>query len=288
MSFDPKKHLISLKGKDYLPVAARLVWLNDEAKRYSIQTRIVQLEETFGIVEATVSILDETGQTIKTASAMKREDRQHFSDFLEKSETGAIGRALGMLGYGTQFAPEFDELLTPEPRMVDAPQTKTQPKPTQPMQAATKPDVKQISTQPAAEPTLESIRSQLKTASQLGAPTNKHKPNAETTAVLEKQTPQPLTRTIVTDNDLPEYDHEAVQDDDVFTETKMRRLYAIAEKLFNLKDDALEARLIEASSKIVKRNIMDMNALHWRDGNEVMRQLEEQAIKRGLWEASTN
>jgi hypothetical protein len=28
-----------------------------------------------------------------------------FSDFLEKAETGAIGRALAALGYGTQFAP---------------------------------------------------------------------------------------------------------------------------------------------------------------------------------------
>ena len=36
---------------------------------------------------------------------------------MEKSETGAIGRALANLGYGTQFAPDLDE----QDRIVDSP-----------------------------------------------------------------------------------------------------------------------------------------------------------------------
>jgi hypothetical protein len=36
---------------------------------------------------------------------------------MEKAETGAIGRALALIGYGTQFAPEMDE----EDRIVDSP-----------------------------------------------------------------------------------------------------------------------------------------------------------------------
>ncbi len=47
--------------------------------------------------------------------------RVSFSDYIEKAETGAIGRALAALGYGTQFAPEFNE----EHRIVDSPVERT-------------------------------------------------------------------------------------------------------------------------------------------------------------------
>ena len=40
-----------------------------------------------------------------------------FPDYVEKAETGAIGRALAALGYGTQFAPELNE----QHRIVDSP-----------------------------------------------------------------------------------------------------------------------------------------------------------------------
>src|SRR5438105_11900744 len=51
------------------------------------------------------------------ATGTKAECRANFEDYGEKAETGAIGRALAGLGYGTQFAPELDE----EHRIVDAP-----------------------------------------------------------------------------------------------------------------------------------------------------------------------
>jgi hypothetical protein len=65
----------------------------------------------------------------------------------------------------------------------------------------------------------------------------------------------------------------------------VKRLFAIGGKLFNLKGDDLAARLLEAASKIVKAQIIELDALHWRDGNEIMKQLEEQAVKRGVWES---
>ncbi|MGH2481156.1 MAG: hypothetical protein ACRDHW_15985, partial [Ktedonobacteraceae bacterium] len=44
------------------------------------------------------------------ATGTKSEKAASFGDFLEKAETGAIGRALAALGYGTQFTgEEFDE-----------------------------------------------------------------------------------------------------------------------------------------------------------------------------------
>jgi len=43
------------------------------------------------------------------ATAHKKETKIGFPDYIEKAETGAVGRALAMCGYGTLQAPEFDE-----------------------------------------------------------------------------------------------------------------------------------------------------------------------------------
>jgi len=62
-------------------------------------------------------ITNEEGRVISEGT--KIESVRDFPDAAEKSETGSVGRALGILGYGTQFAPEFDEGAE---RIVDAPQ----------------------------------------------------------------------------------------------------------------------------------------------------------------------
>jgi hypothetical protein len=54
-----------------------------------------------------VTIKDMLGTVI--ATARKKETDNHFPDYIEKAETGAIGRALARCGYGTLQAPEFDE-----------------------------------------------------------------------------------------------------------------------------------------------------------------------------------
>jgi hypothetical protein len=283
MPFDPRQHLMNLKGKDYLPVAARLIWLNEEAPRYTVQSQILKLEETYAIVQATVIVQDEAGTPLKTASATKREDKTHFPDYLEKAETGAIGRALGMLGYGTQFAPEFDELNgLLEARVVDKPQAPAREAP-RPEPTRAEP-VRELEPEPEPEeaprPKLSSLP--VKPASQLGAPTNARKPRIEEEAAA----PSPRRAETLPDIDdgLEEYDHAGVADEDLFSHAKVERLLGIAGKLFNLRGEPLEFRLLEAASKILKRSVADLHALHWRDGGEVMRQLEEQAIKRGVWE----
>lgn len=105
--------LINLKGKDYLQVAYRLVWFREEHSDWSLETEFVSLHETYALAKATIR--DSQGRALATAH--KREDAKHFADFSEKAETGAIGRALALVGYGTQFAPELDE----EDRIVDSP-----------------------------------------------------------------------------------------------------------------------------------------------------------------------
>lgn len=110
--------LLKLKGKDYLQVAHRLVWFVEENPKYSIDILHLGKNEDSAIVKATISILDDDNKLLKQASATKSETKQGFPDFIEKAETGAIGRALAFLGYGTQFtADELEEGM----RLADSP-----------------------------------------------------------------------------------------------------------------------------------------------------------------------
>ena len=107
MAFDPKRHIIKLKGKDYLPIAARLVWFRDDHPDWGIVTTPVEInmEKQYAIFSA--SIFNGDGKLMATATKM--ENIGGFGDFIEKAETGSVGRALAYCGYGTQFAPELEE-----------------------------------------------------------------------------------------------------------------------------------------------------------------------------------
>jgi hypothetical protein len=106
--------LLDFKGKDYLEVKFRIVWFREEHPTWSIETELVTVTEKSSCARATIK--DEAGRVISTSH--KFENVQGFPDFIEKSETGSIGRALALIGYGTQFcADELDE----GKRIVDAP-----------------------------------------------------------------------------------------------------------------------------------------------------------------------
>ena len=69
----------------------------------------------------TAARIDSTCSGRVIATSHKREDERGFPDFMEKSETGAIGRALALCGFGTQFcADELDE----GSRLADSPISK--------------------------------------------------------------------------------------------------------------------------------------------------------------------
>lgn len=117
MAFDVKKHLIKVNGgKDYLPVAFRLVWFREEHPDWGIATEPIVCDTEKGVFVWHASITNAEGRVV--AEGTKMETVRGFADAAEKSETGSIGRALGVLGYGTQFAPEFDEGTE---RIVDSP-----------------------------------------------------------------------------------------------------------------------------------------------------------------------
>lgn len=141
-TFNPREHLINIKnGKgvsEYLEVKWRLVWFRQECPQGTIETEIVHLDLDKDVeVEAFAWNAEKrrSEKAIKTAKGVaifratvhdgkggsatgtKSENAANFPDFIEKAESGSIGRALAALGYGTQFAPELNE----EQRIVDAP-----------------------------------------------------------------------------------------------------------------------------------------------------------------------
>lgn len=142
-SFNPGEHIMQIKSeqgsKDYLPVQWRLVWFRSACPSGSIETEMLHLEldrdteeEAYvwnaerrrsekitkhakGFVIFRAVVKDGQGGV---ATGTKSEKAASFPDFIEKAETGAIGRALAALGYGTQFTgDELDEAH----RIVDSP-----------------------------------------------------------------------------------------------------------------------------------------------------------------------
>jgi hypothetical protein len=109
VEFDPSRHTIKVQGgKDYLPVSARLKWFREKHPDWGIVTTPVEinLEKQYAIFNATIFNAD--GKVMATATKM--ENVRGFGDYLEKAETGSVGRALSFCGFGTSLE---DEKSTP-------------------------------------------------------------------------------------------------------------------------------------------------------------------------------
>jgi hypothetical protein len=92
--------LLNLKGKPYLQVAHRIVWFREEHPTWNIKTSILEANEVHALMLA--QIIDDQGHVY--SNAHKRCLAKGDMFYIEKAETGAIGRALALIGYGTQFA----------------------------------------------------------------------------------------------------------------------------------------------------------------------------------------
>lgn len=143
--FDATPFLMQIPSQDgkepkmYLPVAARLLWFRSSCPQGTIKTIEVFLDLDRECTKIK-KIWDSTKrQNIPTsvtlpgyarfkamiedgkggyAEATGSESCVDFGDYIEKAETKAVGRALAMLGYGTQFVGyEFEE----GERLADAP-----------------------------------------------------------------------------------------------------------------------------------------------------------------------
>jgi hypothetical protein len=122
--WDPNKNLMNLRGKDYLNVQNRMIWFIRDQRElimrglaqtsYAINTECVELDREAGWAHFRTYVRDVLGNE---ATMYGSESMRDFPDYAEKASTKSLGRALAMLGYGTQFAPEMDE----GDRVVDSP-----------------------------------------------------------------------------------------------------------------------------------------------------------------------
>lgn len=135
--FNPNEHLRQFERRQrqldgsyksvsiaYLDVKWRIVWFREEHPDGSIQTELLSPPGISpAVVKATVTL--ENGVTATGFGQCGEDD---WSDWLEKAETRSIGRALALLGYGTQFCEDFDEIVSDSPvegraRRVSEPRT---------------------------------------------------------------------------------------------------------------------------------------------------------------------
>lgn len=114
-AFEPGKYITKVGNGDYLEVKWRLVWFRSEHPDGVIETELISHDGTSAVFRARVQI---PGGGV--ASGWGSESADDFRDYLEKAETKALGRALAALGYGTQFAPDF-EFGAAESKVVDSP-----------------------------------------------------------------------------------------------------------------------------------------------------------------------
>jgi hypothetical protein len=143
-TFNPNEHLMDLQGKKYLEVKWRLVWFREKFPNGSIETEMLlldldreteeevtkwvdnpekpgkkmplkEIKKSFGFAVFRAVVKDGLGGI---GTGTKSEKAASFPDYIEKAESGSIGRALAALGFGTQFT--GDELAEHH-RIVDAP-----------------------------------------------------------------------------------------------------------------------------------------------------------------------
>jgi hypothetical protein len=129
MAFDPKAHLIQLSRRvkdpitgqwttrvdDYLEVRWRVVWFREQYPHSRIETEEVCVDLDQGYARYKAIVSDGDGGL---ATGYGTEYRKPFEDFVEKAGTRAVGRALALLGFGTQF---IGEELSEGDHVADAP-----------------------------------------------------------------------------------------------------------------------------------------------------------------------
>jgi hypothetical protein len=126
--FNPKQYLIKLQGKDYLEVRWRVVWFRETHPTGAITTELIATEPTV-IVRAQVHGGDGVLLASDYGTAPAAGKGTWTGRSVEKASTAAIGRALALAGFGTQFdaddegdnladspvtPPADNELLSPE------------------------------------------------------------------------------------------------------------------------------------------------------------------------------
>ncbi len=89
-----------IKGKEYAEVNQRIKAFRMVFPNGSISTEILFLAD--GIVTMKATVFNEEGQILGTGTAQEKETSSYINktSYIENCETSAVGRALGMCGFG--------------------------------------------------------------------------------------------------------------------------------------------------------------------------------------------
>ena len=89
-----------IKGKEYAEVNQRIKAFRMVCPNGSINTEIVQMAD--GVVTMRAIVADANGMVLGVGHAQEKETSSYINktSYIENCETSAVGRALGMCGFG--------------------------------------------------------------------------------------------------------------------------------------------------------------------------------------------
>lgn len=102
---DINKHIVRLKGKEYLMVAGRVILAHEDpkAEKLSIVTEYVPELSSEQVITMKATVTTPKGVFTGYSSARFGANGPEGSATVEVAETSAVGRALGFAGYGTDY-----------------------------------------------------------------------------------------------------------------------------------------------------------------------------------------
>ena len=116
---------IPFKGKQYAMAAARVQAFRKICPAGCIDTQVIDEDGEHAVIQAKVS--DENGNLLAsgTAEEVKGSSQVNNTSYIENCETSAVGRALGMLGIGSEEnMASADELAAALMNQVEFPEGK--------------------------------------------------------------------------------------------------------------------------------------------------------------------
>ncbi len=110
-----------IKGKDYIEVNQRILGFRQLYPNGSIETEIINMQDGIVTIKA---IVKDNEKILATGHAQEKEGNSFINkvSYIENCETSAVGRALGILGIGTDTSVRsFEEMQFKEWQVTETP-----------------------------------------------------------------------------------------------------------------------------------------------------------------------